>query len=69
MIIKIQYNKSNGELNLTKDDEVGAIINDNTIVDDSDTLSFEIALDVSQYQQIEDLTQYEPIEESDGGIN
>lgn len=61
MIIKIEYNKSNGMLNLTKDDEVGAFINGNTIVDDSDTLSFEIALDVSQYQQIE--------EEPNGGIN
>lgn len=61
MIIKIEYDKSNGTLNLTKDDEVGAFINSNTIVDDSDTLSFEIALDVSQYQQIE--------EEPNGGIN
>lgn len=69
MIIKIEYNKSNGTLNLTKDDEVGAVINDNTIVDNSDTLSFEIALDVSLYQQVEDLAQFEPIEEEDGGIN
>lgn len=68
MIIKIEYNKSNGTLNLTKDDEIVAVINDNTIVDDNDMLSFEIALDVTQYQQIEDITQYEPIEE-DGGIN
>lgn len=61
MIIKIEYDKSNGTLNLTKDDEIVAGINDNTIVDDSDTLSFEIALDVTQYQQIE--------EELHGGIN
>lgn len=61
MIIKIEYDKSNGTLNLTKDDEIVAVINDNTIVDDSDTLSFEIALDVTQYQQIE--------EEPHGGIN
>ncbi len=60
MIIRIQYNKSNGALNLTKDDEIVAVINDNTIVDGDDILSFEIALDVSQYQQIEEL---------DGGIN
>jgi hypothetical protein len=60
MIIKIQYNKSNGTLNLTKDDEIVAVINNKTIVDDDDILSFEIALDVSQYQQIEEL---------DGGIN
>ena len=55
MIIKIQYNKSNGMLNLTKDDEIVAEINNKTIVDDDDILSFEIALDVSQYQQIEEL--------------
>lgn len=61
MIIKIEYDKSNGTLNLTKDDEIVAVINDNSIVDDSDTLSFEIALDVTQYQQIE--------EEPHGGIN
>ena len=59
MIIKIQYNKSNGMLNLTKDDEIVAEINNKTIVDDDYILSFEIALDVSQYQQIEEL---------DGGI-
>lgn len=60
MIIKIEYDKSDGTLNLTKDDEVVAVINNKTIVDDSDTLSFEIALDVSQYQQTEEL---------DGSIN
>ena len=60
MIIKIEYDKSNGTLNLTKDDEIVAEINNKTIVDDDDILSFEIALDVSQYQQIEEL---------DGGIN
>ena len=62
MIIKIEYDKSDGTLNLTKDDEMVAVINDNTVVDDSDTLSFEIALDVSKYQQ-------DQIEQLDGGIN
>jgi len=51
MIIKIEYDKTNGTLNLTKDEEVVAVINNDTVVDDSDTLSFEIALDVSQYQE------------------
>ena len=51
MIIKIEYDKSNGTLNLTKDEEIVAVINNDTVVDDSDTLSFEIALDVSQYQE------------------
>ena len=51
MIIKIEYDKSDGTLNLTKDEEIVAVINNDTVVDDSDTLSFEIALDVSQYQE------------------
>ena len=51
MIIKIEYDKSDGTLNLTKDDEVVAVVNNNTVVDNSDTLFFEIALDVSQYQE------------------
>ena len=51
MIIKIENDKSDGTLNLTKDDEIVAVINNDTVVDDSDTLSFEIALDVSQYQE------------------
>jgi hypothetical protein len=52
MIIKIKYDKSKKTLVLTKDeDEIVADINDNTIVDDSSNLSFEIALDVSQYQK------------------
>jgi len=51
MIIKIEYDKTTNALNLTKDEEIVAVINNNTVVDNSDTLSFEIALDVSQYQE------------------
>lgn len=51
MIIKVEYNKSDATLTLNKDNDIVAIINDNTIVDNSDTLSFEIALDVSKYQE------------------
>ena len=51
MIIKIEYNKTTNELNLTKDEEIVAVINNDTVVDDSNSLSFEIALDVSQYQE------------------
>ena len=46
MIIKVEYDKSDATLTLTKDDDIVAVINDNTVVDNSDTLSFEIALDV-----------------------
>lgn len=51
MIIKIGYDKTDTTLTLTKDDDIVAVINDTSIVDNSDTLSFEIALDVSQYQE------------------
>ena len=51
MIIKIEYDKTTNALNLTKDEEIVAVINNDTVVDNSDTLSFEIALDVSEYQE------------------
>ena len=51
MIIKVEYDKSDATLTLTKDNDIVAVINDNTVVDNSNTLSFEIALDVSQYQE------------------
>lgn len=63
MIIKIEYNKTDATLKLTKDDDMVAVINDNTVVDNSDTLSFEIALNVSQYQeQFNELIDGEPNE-------
>lgn len=51
MIIKINYNKLTNALALTLDDDIVAVINNETIIDDSNELSFEIALDVSQYQE------------------
>lgn len=51
MIIKVEYDKSDATLTLTKDDDIVAVINDETVVDNSNSLSFEIALDVSQYQE------------------
>ena len=51
MIIKVEYDKKDATLTLTKDNDIVAVINDNTVVDNSDILSFEIALNVSQYQE------------------
>jgi hypothetical protein len=51
MIIKVEYDKTDATLTLTKDNDIVAVINDTSIVDNSDLLSFEIALDVSQYQK------------------
>jgi hypothetical protein len=50
MIIKIEYNKTTGEITLTKDEDlVNAVINDATIVDGSDNLSFEIAIGLEEW--------------------
>ena len=51
MIIKVEYDKKDATLTLTKDNDIVAVINNNTVVDNSDILSFEIALNVSQYQE------------------
>jgi len=51
MIIRVEYNKEDTTLTLTKDDDIVAVINEKNIVDNSEELSFEIALDVSQYQE------------------
>ena len=51
MIIKVEYDKTDATLTLTKDDDIVAVINNNTVIDNSSTLSFEIALNVSQYQE------------------
>ena len=51
MIIRVEYDKTDATLTLTKDDDIVAVINDDTVVDNSNTLLFEIALDVSQYQE------------------
>jgi len=49
MIIKINYNKSTGAITLT-DDESTMEATVTQIVDNADELSFEIPLNVSEYQ-------------------
>lgn len=50
MILTINYNKTTNEITLTKDEDlVNAVINDTTIVDGSDNLSFEIAVDLEEW--------------------
>ena len=58
MIIKINYNKSTGNITLVDDEELmEATINQSNLVDNEDELSFEVALNTSAYQ-----TQFEEIE-------
>ena len=56
MIIKIEYNKQTRNLVLTKDEDlVNVVINDTTVVDDEDSLSFEIAVELDEWNnQFED---------------
>ena len=50
MIIKIEYNKTTGEITLTKDEDlVDAVINETTVVDGSSNLSFEKAVDLDEW--------------------
>lgn len=50
MILTLKYNKTTNEITLTKDEDlVNAVINDTTIVDNSDNLSFEIAVDLEEW--------------------
>ena len=54
MIIKINYNKTTGEISVNNDVIESTIsINENTIVDADDKLLFEVSLDTSYLQQIE----------------
>ena len=56
MIIKIEYNKNDGTLSVNNDVVESTItINENTIVDTDSKLCFEIALDTSYLQQIEEV--------------
>ena len=65
MIIKIEYNKSTGNITLVDDEELmETTINQSSIVDNEDELSFEISLNTSAYQN-----QFEEIEEIDGNSN
>jgi len=50
MIIKIESNKTTNEITLTKDEDlVNAVINEATIVDSNDNLSFEIAVELEEW--------------------
>jgi len=56
LIIKINYNKTTGEVSVNNDVIESSIsINENTIVDTDNKLCFEVALDTSYLQQIEEV--------------
>jgi hypothetical protein len=50
LILTINYNKTTGEITLTKDEDlVNAVINEATIVDSNNNLSFEIAVELEEW--------------------
>ena len=58
MIIKVEYNKDTNELVVNGD--INAIeLNANSVVDTDTELSFEIALDTSQYELDNEVQQIE----------
>ena len=53
MILTINYNKNTGDITLSSDEaEVTATVNADEITDDATELDFEVALDLSAYQEL-----------------
>lgn len=62
MILSVVYSKSTGEIVVSSDiDEIAVEVNTNSIQDGSDQLVFEIAVDTSEYEQINNLMDQEEI--------
>ena len=61
MIIYVSYNKSTQDLQVSND--IGNIsINHNTLSDNSDLLNFEIAVDTSEYEELNSIEDTQEIE-------
>jgi len=53
MILTVNYNKTSGVITLSSDeDEVVAELNQNSVLDSDSSLNFEVALDLSAYQEL-----------------
>ena len=53
MILKVNYNKSTGDITVSNDiSYINIEIGENTIVDTDAALDFEIAVDTSEYEQL-----------------
>ena len=52
MIIRIEYNKNTKEITLTKDDDIIVEINESETVDNDNELKIELAMDVSEDQEL-----------------
>jgi YbbR domain-containing protein len=53
MILTVNYNKTSGAITLSSnEDEVTVELNQNSVLDSDDSLDFEVALDLSAYQEL-----------------
>ena len=52
MILTVIYNKSTGEITLANDEDAPCVVNENETNDNDSELSFEVAIDLSQYQDL-----------------
>jgi hypothetical protein len=52
MILTVIYNKSTESFTLVSDEDVPCVINENEISDNESELRFEVAIDLSQYQEL-----------------
>ena len=63
MIIKIKYDKSTKQIVVSNDiQEITLSVTDSTKIDNHDELSFEIATDMSEYQNLFEQNPMEDIE-------
>jgi len=64
MILTVNYNKSTGDITVSSDiDSILVDLNTNSIQDSNDELVFEVAIDTSQYEEINKLPEEELITE------
>lgn len=60
MVLKVNYNKSTGGITVESDlSAVNVEVSDRTITDDGDALSFEVSIDTSVYEEIQEQTEIE----------
>ena len=58
MILTVNYNKTTGDITVSSDiSSITVDVNDNATDDNSSTLSFEVAVDTSSYEQINELPE------------
>lgn len=58
MILSVSYNKTTGEITASSDvSSILVTLNDNAVDDNSSSLNFEVSVDTSVYEQINELPE------------